>query len=354
MSVRRERPPSRPARRSRRRVPRWAGLHDRSPRRAGARQRGRPLPHAPRTGAARPRGGGDRRPHLPGPPARDARWPFRRSLHAAMVDRLRRAGARGSSTTSPGSPAPPTARTWRCYGSLARAGGGVLATSGRRPRATPTCSAATRTSRIHTRAGAATCATTSARWLVSRPLRDGRLKTLAVAAVARHRRARRRSGFDSGGTSIDYRGTPGTSPPTPLRRLSRTRAIVGFRGRIVVVGASAPTLQDVHAAPTSGRELIAGPEIPADADLDRAPRRSGRLRPPLTGAHRPARPGGAAGAPAPSGDRAWSQRWGRACSTPWPSSWPSTPARCWPWCRRCWPWRWGPAAWRSPPPLRGP
>jgi len=52
-----------------------------------------------------------------------------------------------------------------------------------------------------------------------------------------------------------------------------------LRGRIVVVGATAPTLQDVHPTPTSGNDLMSGPEVQAnaiwtalhDAPLRRAP-----------------------------------------------------------------------------------
>ena len=38
-----------------------------------------------------------------------------------------------------------------------------------------------------------------------------------------------------------------------------------FRGKIVVVGATAPSLQDLHATPTSGSDLMPGPEVQANA-----------------------------------------------------------------------------------------
>ena len=38
-----------------------------------------------------------------------------------------------------------------------------------------------------------------------------------------------------------------------------------FRGKIVVVGATAPSLQDLHATPTSGSGLMPGPEVQANA-----------------------------------------------------------------------------------------
>jgi adenylate cyclase len=65
---------------------------------------------------------------------------------------------------------------------------------------------------------------------------------------------------------IDYAGKPGT-----VRAVSFSDALRGkvppatFRNKIVVVGASAPTLQDLHATATSGDELMSGPEIQANA-----------------------------------------------------------------------------------------
>jgi CHASE2 domain-containing sensor protein len=38
-----------------------------------------------------------------------------------------------------------------------------------------------------------------------------------------------------------------------------------LRDRVVVVGASAPTLQDVHATPASTDQLMSGPEVQANA-----------------------------------------------------------------------------------------
>jgi adenylate cyclase len=65
---------------------------------------------------------------------------------------------------------------------------------------------------------------------------------------------------------IDYRGkTPS------IRRLSFADVYAGrfpadqVRGKIVVVGATAPSLQDRHATSTSGDELMPGPEIQANA-----------------------------------------------------------------------------------------
>lgn len=94
---------------------------------------------------------------------------------------------------------------------------------------------------------------------------DG-LRTLSVATVERatgRRVDRRRLGGE--GAWIDYSG-----PPGHVRSVSFSRAVRGsfapgtFRGRIVVIGAVAPSLQDRHATSWPGGEM-AGPEIHANA-----------------------------------------------------------------------------------------
>jgi adenylate cyclase len=93
----------------------------------------------------------------------------------------------------------------------------------------------------------------------------GGLKTLAVASteVATGRRVRA-SEFDGGPAWIDYYG-----PENSFRRVSLSTVYLGhvprgfFRGKIVVVGPSAPTLQDIH--PTSTARQMPGAEVQASA-----------------------------------------------------------------------------------------
>ena len=93
----------------------------------------------------------------------------------------------------------------------------------------------------------------------------GGLKTLAVASteVATGRRVRA-SQFDGGSAWIDYYG-----PENSFRRVSFSTVYLGhvpggfFRGKIVVVGPSAPTLQDIH--PTSTARQMPGAEVQASA-----------------------------------------------------------------------------------------
>lgn len=69
--------------------------------------------------------------------------------------------------------------------------------------------------------------------------------------------------FPGGSTTIDYIGGKGTIPTISYWKVARRRFTPGtFRGKIVVIGATAPALQDIH--PTSiGR--MSGSEIQANA-----------------------------------------------------------------------------------------
>jgi len=76
-----------------------------------------------------------------------------------------------------------------------------------------------------------------------------------------------RKGFGSDGTAwIDFPGPPRSVKTVSFRDVELGR--VGprtFRGKVVVVGATAPSLKDVFPVATSSDELMAGPEIHAAA-----------------------------------------------------------------------------------------
>jgi CHASE2 domain-containing sensor protein len=94
----------------------------------------------------------------------------------------------------------------------------------------------------------------------------GGLETLAVAAARRVGRAPAPGAFDDGGAWIDFRGPPGTIDTVSFSDLVKGRVDPArVRGRVVVVGAAAATLQDVHPTPTASGELMSGPEIEANA-----------------------------------------------------------------------------------------
>lgn len=74
------------------------------------------------------------------------------------------------------------------------------------------------------------------------------------------------SRFEDGTLPIDYSG-----PPETFKFVSFSDVLQGkvpasfFRGKTVIVGASASVLQDVHNAATSGSSVMSGPEILANA-----------------------------------------------------------------------------------------
>lgn len=95
---------------------------------------------------------------------------------------------------------------------------------------------------------------------------DG-LKSFAVLAAERAKgQTIPSSQVDPAGGWIDYVGPPGT-----IKTYSFSHVLRGnfppdaFRGKVVVVGATSPTQQDVHATSVSGDELMSGPEIQANA-----------------------------------------------------------------------------------------
>jgi adenylate cyclase len=74
------------------------------------------------------------------------------------------------------------------------------------------------------------------------------------------------STFEHGTLPIDFAGPPETFHSVSFARVMRGDFPAGeFRGRLVIVGASSPVLQDQHAAATTGTVLMPGPEIWADA-----------------------------------------------------------------------------------------
>ncbi len=196
-------------------------------------------------------------------------WPFPRSLHARVIDRLREAGAKTIAVdvqfTEPTTPRQDNA----LVESVSRAGGVVLST--------------TETDRRgHSRifGGEAVVREIGARAAntVVVPEPGGEIRKMhyeidglvgfgvAVAEAATGEAIDPAEMEGDGEAWIDYRGPPGT-----INHYSYSRVLKGqvpasaFRGKTVIVGASAPSLQDVHPTSTTGDELMAGPEVQANA-----------------------------------------------------------------------------------------
>ncbi|MFL5896653.1 MAG: CHASE2 domain-containing protein, partial [Thermoleophilaceae bacterium] len=99
------------------------------------------------------------------------------------------------------------------------------------------------------------------------PFQTDGLKTMPVVAYERaFHRLPDRSRFHPDGAWIDFAGGRGSVATVSFSRLLARRFPPGlFRGRIVVVGASFPALQDVHPTSTTGADEMSGPEIQAQA-----------------------------------------------------------------------------------------
>jgi CHASE2 domain-containing sensor protein len=196
------------------------------------------------------------------------RWPFRRSLHAALIDRLHAAGADviayDVQFTEPTTPKQDLA----LFHSIGRAGGAVLATGQSDGQGhTNVLGGDQNLVRIDAEAGAANLDDERGGIVARVPYSVKGLKSLAVASVERVTgRGVSHDGFGDNGAWIDYRGGPGSIPTYSFSDVIRGRVPKSaFRGKIVVVGATSQVLQDVHATPTTGGELMAGPEVEANA-----------------------------------------------------------------------------------------
>jgi HD-GYP domain-containing protein (c-di-GMP phosphodiesterase class II) len=197
-------------------------------------------------------------------------WPFPRSLHGALIKRLR---ADGASTivydvqfTEPSSRGP--ADDLALYEAIRRAGNVVLAsTEVDSAGHTNVLGGAANLRRAHAVAAAANLPAEAGG--VIRRYAYAPLPGLAsVAAVAANRSGHPISParFTDGKALIDFRGPPGTISTLSFSDVLRGRVSRrALAGKIVVVGASVPTLQDLHPTSTTSARPMAGPEIQANA-----------------------------------------------------------------------------------------
>ena len=214
------------------------------------------------------------------------RFPFPRSVYADLIDRLHKAGARviavdiqfTEPTTVPFRVHGPLLRTLRrlAFGeddalilALRRAGGVVLSTTEVGAHGQTHVLGGGSGLRF-ARAEAANTGLEPDPGGVFRKVQysiDG-LVSFAVA-TAEAATGKKISPSDLGGNGdawIDFRGPPDTFHHYSFSRVLRGQVPAQrLRDKIVVVGASAPSLQDVHATSTTGDELMSGPELQANA-----------------------------------------------------------------------------------------
>ena len=194
-------------------------------------------------------------------------WPFPRSLFGRAVRRLADAGAReivlDVQFTEPTAPREDMA----LFDAIDRAGGAVLATSETNGHGgTNVLGGDANLAQIGAEAGASNLPDGESGGVIRRftPSVAG-LRTLAVVVAERQGRAVRRGEFEPGGSYVDFRGPPGSVPTVSFSSLVRGEVDPRqLRDKIVVVGASAPTIHDQHAT-AAAHELMAGPEVQANA-----------------------------------------------------------------------------------------
>ena len=194
-------------------------------------------------------------------------WPFPRSLHAEAIDKLSADGAQAIAYdvqfTEP-SDQPVDDQTLADAIALAR--NVVLAATAVDARGHTGVFGGDDVLRsLNTRAGHAGFATDSGR-VVRRMARElERLETLPVAAVERAERRQVREDDFPDRAWIDYHGRSNIRT-IPFFRVVRGDFEPGtFADRIVVVGATAPSLQDVHPTSVSGDEYMFGAEVLANS-----------------------------------------------------------------------------------------
>jgi CHASE2 domain-containing sensor protein len=194
-------------------------------------------------------------------------WPFPRHFHAQAIDRLRRDGAKAIvydvQFTEQTKPREDNA----LIDAVGRARNVVLATAETDEHGhTNVLGGDENLRRLGALAGASNMPSGPGGVMQRFAPSAGGLETLAVAAARIAGHAPAPNAFGTDGAWIDFRGPPGTIDTVSFSDLVRGRVDPArVRGRVVVVGASAPTLQDVHPTPTASGELMSGPEIEANA-----------------------------------------------------------------------------------------
>ena len=208
------------------------------------------------------------------------RWPFTRSLHGRVVRRLHAAGARTIVYDVQFTEQTKLREDLALYNAIGDAGGAILATSESYDGRTNVLGGDDNLRTIDSRAAASDLRNDTSGAIASFPDQVGGLDSIAVATAKRITgEPPDPAGFRDGKAWIDYRGPPGTIPTVSFSDVMRGRVPDSkIRGRIVVVGGTAPTLRDVHSTPVGGEELMPGAEVQANAiwtALDGLPLRSG-------------------------------------------------------------------------------
>ncbi|HEX2016203.1 MAG TPA: adenylate/guanylate cyclase domain-containing protein [Solirubrobacteraceae bacterium] len=193
------------------------------------------------------------------------RFPFPRAVHAGVIDALHRAGARVIAYDVQFSEPTDARDDNALIDAITRAGNVVLATTETDAQGNPNVlGGGDILARIGARAGNANFSVDPGAVIRRLPFQVDGLRHFALVAAERalHRQ------FDPAEFSdqpwIDYAGPPGTVYGVSFSDVLAGRVPASrLAGKVLVVGASAPSLQDLHA--TSTGSLMSGAEIQANA-----------------------------------------------------------------------------------------
>jgi adenylate cyclase len=194
-----------------------------------------------------------------------SRWPFPRRYHAAVIDTLRRAGARAIGVDIQFTEASTVKDDNLLVAAAQRARGIVLATTAvRADGQTNIFGGGSILEDIGAHAGNAAVRGDANGAIRRLPLQIQGLDTFGWALAQVARPGLRPPPQDP--TWIDYAGGPGTIDTVSYSEVyNKTVPAARIRGRVVIVGPAAATLQDLHATPTSGDGFMSGAEIQANA-----------------------------------------------------------------------------------------
>ena len=196
------------------------------------------------------------------------RWPFPRRFLARVIDRLHAAGARvigyDVQFTEQTDPADDNA----LISSVEAARPMVLATTETDTRGRSNVFGGVQAQRqVGARVGSALLAPDPDAIYRRVPFSVNGLRSFAVVlAEAASKRSVAAGRFGDGSVPIDFAGPQGTIPTISMSRVLQGHFPPNlFRGKIVIVGPSAPSLQDVHPTPYGHDVLMSGAELQANA-----------------------------------------------------------------------------------------
>src|SRR4051812_31208856 len=197
-------------------------------------------------------------------------WPFPRGMHAVGIDRLRRAGAKGGAYDIQFTePSDDQSQDDALIAAATRAGRRlVLATSEVNEFGESAVFGTADTVRATGAQVGNTVIPADEDGVIRRvPYAIDKMKSFSVtAAEAAQGRPVSRNGFSGNSAWIGYHGAPGAIPSVSFSRVYNNQVDPAtFRGKVVVVGMSAPSQQDVHPTSVSGEEMMSGAEIQANA-----------------------------------------------------------------------------------------